>query len=689
MTAADVLLTLGIVATILQHLDLGPLPDKPEPAEAPAAQSEPHYHRWMNDIPALPHSRQDLKDEPEVGPRHDDKKALARSARVCHAVSGPALDTLYKRVDDFRHLLCTLDFYDRKTCMFRDSITQTEWTKFQTYADRVREVHLRKINAVHASVWIALTRLCPNGPLLPRLERLTGLTIDSLSPCYTMLFSHTLRHMDIRVDGMAEESAIRVVMQAAFPSFASLRTMSVNDLTSAIELYYAEKRTEVVPFWSARQLRTLDVVHAATVTIETIRSLASMAHLHTLRLNIEEMPNPVLLENVQISGGFPSLRDLTLKGCLGDVTAFLAATRPHALAALAIEVPDLCRRSLDPLYAALATSGSRSTLRAFRAAFACPTEAADRRGRSCTLVHFPRGTKLLAPLRAFAGLRAISLRADNTGYHLADADLVEVADADAWRDLVALEIEATQRADVQWYGPAGIPAGLEDTKRDYPTLKTVCAFAETHARLERLVLPSIDLDARPDVQSVPLLRHPLKHFGVSEMDTSVPLFEFAVALDGMFPRLELEDARGFAIGGSPHNRKPEARSAGEEALRLLLLALQTGRAQGQARVRVGEHGQTGPAGLAGETNPGGKASDIRLILQGRYLRAPARHAPGMWYGGPGLGPQMPSIPPLLPQPQPQPPPRSLRYASTPSPSPPPPGPPWTQESAYDVPGVIQ
>ncbi|KAI0352020.1 hypothetical protein OH77DRAFT_1429056 [Trametes cingulata] len=654
MPAADVLLTPKILATILEHLDPGPPPDDTgRQAAAPAAEPPNRDGPWViawspytpRPAPApVRKSEHDDSDEREAGARRECKKALARLALVCRAVSEPALDALYQQVDDFTHLLCTIECYDRKTRMFRDTLTPTQWARFQTHAARVRALHLSAINDVHASVWIALTRLSPAAPLLPRLARLTALTLDALSPCYMMLFSPSLRDMEVKVPRAAEEGAVRVVLQAARPCLAGLRALRVEDCTSEMGGYGGGKRRECVPFWEGRELRGLDVVHAATLSVDILKSLASMQHLHTLSLNIKEMPNPVLLETVTITDSFPSLRDLTLKGPLGGISAFLAATRPPALDTLTIDVPELCaradgaahhdprlgapdaQRDLAALYAALLPPHSNSksnpqpTLKHFRATLACPSDASPGGGGwggSCTVTHFYRRTALLSPLLSIPSLRTISIMCDNTGYHLADADLQELADTDAdakaWPELRVLEVKTRERPNTVWSGRVGHPAQPKRTDADHPTLRSICAFASAHPTLERLVLPSIDLDARPDVESVPLLGHPLRHFGVSRLDMRVPLYEFACALDRMFPELELGDAGGVVLGAAYGERARDV-----DVLRLLLLALQTGR-------RSASRGTAdAPRSAANEDGEGkAKAEGMKLILEGRYLQAGA------------------------------------------------------------------
>lgn len=475
--------------------------------------------------------------------------------------------------------------------MFGDVITDTEWAKFQGYAIRVRELHLGDIQRVHAIVWITLTRLCPHDPLLPHLERLTGLTIDSSALCYTTLFSSTIRHLELKVDKAAEASAIRMVVQASLPMLSSLRTLFLDDQAVSSR----SNLPESIPFWTLTHLQSLHVVHQTTVTTTIIKSLATIANLQVLKLSVKQVPYVATSDR---TAGFVRLRDLSLSGSLGDVTNFLTATTPPSLEALTVDVPNIgqgesytarARGSLNALYATLPPS-----LRRLRMSLTVPPNT--------EVYHFPERGELLAPLRALPGLRSIRFAFDNAGFHLSDAHLR--AFEDTWPELVEFDVRSRERSNTIWYGRVGHGAGPKEVPHTHPTVKTLAAFAERHPRLERLVVPSIDLDALPDIASVPFLDHALRHFGVSVLETGVPLLDYAHALSRLFPRLDVADAQHAVLPRGPHVNLEER----EGELHLLLAAMQAGR----ELVRGPGEDTAGVAGVSG----------IRLIPQGRHV-APA------------------------------------------------------------------
>lgn len=49
-----------------------------------------------------------------VKQRRENQAALAQLATVCRAVSGLALDVLWRYIDDFHHVLFSLQPYDKK-----------------------------------------------------------------------------------------------------------------------------------------------------------------------------------------------------------------------------------------------------------------------------------------------------------------------------------------------------------------------------------------------------------------------------------------------------------------------------------------------------------------------------------------------------------------------------------------------
>ncbi|KAI8978261.1 hypothetical protein BD414DRAFT_466320 [Trametes punicea] len=551
--------------------------------------------------------------------RRKRQHALAQLARVCRAMSGIALDVLWSAVDDFSHLLFVFKPYDRdkyNSCrlqMFTDALTNVDWIKFQEHALRVRELHLGDINKIHSTVWILMTQRFPHGPLLPRLERLTGFKIDSNSLSYATLFSPTIRHLELEVEGEAEPGIVRMVVQAAQPTLASTLTLILGEP----EHTYPERPPDVA-FWRSTQLHTLKLTQGAPLTIEAIKSLASFPNLRVLHLWISSMPD---IREDEKFPGFASLRELALTGRVGDMCAFFAATTPPSLDSLSIKAERLCatersrkgnsyersERSMEPICASLTPS-----LRRFRAMLLC----------DCTTeYHFPDSEKVLRPLSAAAGLRSVSFTFKGGKFHMSDASLAAVEHA--WPELLEFEV-TTRPAPPRYHDYGGyrpmvtVPVSVEGysssplrNTNDHPTIKTLALFASAHPALERLIVPSIDLDALPDLDTVPLLEHKLRHFSVCTLAGGVGLLDYAIALDMLFPSLNLAAARGKTAAHDDDSTTTVGQARSDE-LQLLLLALQTGRT-GEYRKQGTSAHRNGPAG-------------IRLVLRGRHLETRTSNA---------------------------------------------------------------
>ncbi|KAI0330421.1 hypothetical protein GY45DRAFT_754306 [Cubamyces sp. BRFM 1775] len=537
MLGTDLLHSQNIISALCQHLSPGPL------------LSEDEY---------TANSSKALKE------RRKHQQALSRLARVCRTVSEFALDELWRSIDDITHILYAFNAYDREKCMFIEALNDADKAKFNAYARRVRELHVGKIERVHATVWVVLVaHWGPHGPLLPGLERMTGLRIDSNSLCYTLILSPTTKHLSLQVNRDAEPGIVGMVVDAARPMLTSLVHLSINGVLLP--------SPSAIPFWKLSQLHRLHVAPPVDLTHAIIRALGSFAHLSQLELKIKSMP--AIGDDEARVRGFTNLRTLSLKGSLDDVCALMVATKPPVLESLNIETNRVCpvrggsSSSIERLRGTLPPS-----LRTFSATLTCET-CSGYRG-SCS--SFPNSEVLLSPLLAMDSLRCISFSIGDKSFRLADAALAEAENA--WPQLAQFKIITPRpvhstRDGVTVIPPYPYPPGSRPMPTPkHPSVKTLAIFAHAHPNLEQLVLPTIDLDAVPELDSVPLLEHGLRHFGICALEEDVGLMHHARALDMLFPRLDLDYAYKLsAMGQDQHEKDRNAE------LQLLLLALQTGR----------------------------------------------------------------------------------------------------------------
>ncbi|KAI0644990.1 hypothetical protein C8Q79DRAFT_927267 [Trametes meyenii] len=503
--------------------------------------------------------------------------ALAQLAIVCRATSSPALDVLWRSVDAFEYLLFAFKPYKEEKLRFDDDITDGDWSRFQEYASRVRELHMgSEIPKIHANVWTTLTRRCLDKPLLPSLQRLTGLKLDAMSMCYTMLFSSTIKHLALETDAYSDAGAIGVAAKLVMPILGRLTSLVVDDK------YYADnEERQAVSVWTLTHLHALTVKRKATLTVPIVQALATFPHLRQLTLDIKSIPSAS--DTQERIAGFDQLRELSLSGSVTNVSAFLTFVAPLHLESLEIISQQLCHdqqgppmeRRLEKAFSKLPPS-----LRRIQVSLQC----------ACNRVHFEDGEKLFQPLRPLHALQRLEFAFHGVTFSLKDRLLRALTDA--WPNLSVFEVATRQMSNQSSYKYSrydtppldfyvktervvfeDVQVGLSAYNLlDHvpPTIPTLAAFVGAHAHLERLVLPSIDLDAVPDIASVPLLDHALKTIEVCELDAGVPLLEFALALDLLFPNLDLADARRAVARGRDE-------SARTDELRLLLLALRIGR----------------------------------------------------------------------------------------------------------------
>ncbi|KAI0629683.1 hypothetical protein C8Q77DRAFT_1065735 [Trametes polyzona] len=612
MSYHNILLSPVLAPVVLEFLSPGPLPLD--------ASSNPSYEQSQH--------------------RAECQHALASLARVCRSISGDALRVLWRDIDNFSFLLYAFEPYSPRKKMFVNHLTEAHWTRFQTYAWLVRSLHVSDAVAnLDASVWAPLTRRYPQGPLLPRLERLSGFVVEGMGLYYANLFSTTIKSLGLLVPYSSDEDLPRMIIQMAEPALQSITDLVVDD--RAAERLGTQ---DIVRYWELRQLHSLRVVHRTTVTISLLRSLSTFSCLRALHLAIYDTSEMGLQEE---NFPIPSLQELTLSGRPRDICALMAATTLASLESFTILIPSICD-DFDESFRLAQPGGARTldrmcarlppTLHHFRATFDC----------DCHSGHSLDSNYLLLPLVVAYGLRTVSFTFGMATFHLTDEALATLADA--WPNLTEFEIvtrmnplretyhrstdyarrrfRRSPRPRSRAYGHHFDEAAFTGGSRlsdGQPTIKSIARFARGHPHLTRLSLPFLDLDAVPDLESVPFLNHGLRHLTIGTLASGVGLLDHALALDMLFPRLDLA-----AIRDSParpvlsiHHQNDCDRN-GE--LQLLLLALQLGRtgaASAGSRARGQVEGNPDTASPQGPEGASGGPSAIRLARRQRSSEAAA------------------------------------------------------------------
>ncbi|CDO77581.1 hypothetical protein BN946_scf184936.g6 [Trametes cinnabarina] len=525
----------------------------------------------------------------EVWERRIRQKTLYRLALVSREVSTFALDALWRQVDDFGNMLSLFPSYDRGEQMFLDCVSDVDWTRFQTYAVRVRGLHLADIDEFHSNVWAILSRLTsPDKPLLPKLERLTGLVISALTICYTFLLSPTIRELELKMRKSAAKGVVNMAMETVQSTLSTIHRLTINDETDFSYIHSGSNRDwnrpPVVQFWTMTQLHTLKVVQPLiALTAAQLEAIASFPNLWSLDLNLESMPEI----DARPKSGFARLRCLSLSGPFGYIAQFVQATSIPVLESLTISSSFGCPPTTPPdadsgglmesMFFALPASIERLYL-----------EVISGNHRQSYLMN---PSRFFGSFRGFIALRHLEI-AFKTPLSLSDEVLYSLRDA--WPELRRFKVtgcstDTRHRPDeYRVVGPDRRPIWPQhrssqlSIESDSPMLSTVAAFAHGHPRLKFFEVPALDLEALPDLDTVPILDHGLREFRVGELPANAPLFNYALILDLLFPRLDLSNAQ-----------RAVASSAGADIshVSLILLGLQAGRAgmHWERAKRLGEY----------------------------------------------------------------------------------------------------
>ncbi|TFK87394.1 hypothetical protein K466DRAFT_663044 [Polyporus arcularius HHB13444] len=478
------------------------------------------------------------------------QKTLARTARTCRAFKNPALDMLWRSVDDIVHLLSIFPSFvptakNRNDHTFRRSITKDEWLHFEEYASRVRELRVKGDTfSMEPSVWSVLARhCCPEGALVPRCERLLNFHIAdpfAWTALAVLVESPNLRHLEIdttEYSGASTET-LQMLVSELTPIFSRLETLSLG-----VPWDVEDQPESPIPFWEYSNLQSLSVNPSVRVTRSIMRSLMDFPNLRSLSLALVDVEHG----DQTLEDGFHQLKELTLSGMADRVHTLMQAVSPPCLETITVHfdvhLPQVhserMKELVQRIYETLAPS-VREVHLAFESGY-IPAE----------YILFATATGLLSPLRD-RNLRALTFHFHNHFTHILDHELQEVAQT--WPELTAFEF--TYNADIRDH----LAYGKESLARiATPTIPTIAAFAAAHPHLERLALPHLNARVIPPLGEIEL-EHPLQTFAVAYHEASVPLCAAALAIDRLFPSLDMPEGEEL----EPYSK-----------LQLLLLGMQT------------------------------------------------------------------------------------------------------------------
>ena len=451
--------------------------------------------------------------------------------------------------------------------------SDAEWTRFQVYAWRVRELYTtnEKYKEIAPSVWTFLSiRLGRGQGLLPRLVRLDGFDGVAADPGRLILLSPSIRYITMRFHSSPATSQqdldvyntmIEVACKATIPNLEGLRIERTNNLPGP--------RPPILPTGALVHLRELELAQMVTADKTMIDALMQFPHLCKLELAMRLELDP----EATFAPGFAELHSLRVAGTPDDMARFLDATEPPRLTALSLGVtawhPD-APPVVGRLHAALTHLTRAQT----------PSLTLDFDALCSPL---PVLGAVLAPARGYAFLTHVAVRLARVRGALPVSHVALYALAVAWPALEVFEL-AVADDDVD-----------EDVfdAPEAPDARVLVRFALHNPRLVRLTLPYVvptwptvvvdaegvpgvaamappaDVDSDSDrsesppphppwshareLEDVPVLDHGLRKLDVKHIHVSVGYyeeyrrkaistntFELAQAIDRLFPHLELE-----------------------------------------------------------------------------------------------------------------------------------------------------
>ncbi|KAI0333335.1 hypothetical protein GY45DRAFT_1272531 [Cubamyces sp. BRFM 1775] len=506
--------------------------------------------------------------------RAQRRTALARAARVCRAWEVPALNVLWKVVDEIFDLLLILPsmtIFD-SVCVFSRDITPAEWERFQQYAIRVRELHwqapptdprLREVEpespSISQTVWLIFSKWCQGRALCPRLQYLAPLLISSLDPGPVILASPTLRHLEITTDvtGLrtSQDYETKSLFSHLAPAFASLESLVVDSQivmhgftgalappASGVALLHLDNLN------SLKHLE-IDSIHLP-VSDDPVRALEAMG-LHSLTLTIEEYDD----ELFPIDSNSPlrnTLRKLCVKGDPHGVVKMVDYAAGPALEILDVRLSALEHVPLTDIPGMFEKIAAHISLRVHHISLGLSYDR-NASGEHLAARHF------LHPLLPKAHLTHIALLYDHAYGSFSHKDLVRVINA--WPKLSVFRIEDTLS---QHFQDGGVHTA--------PRIADLARFAKRHPELRYLVIPTLNHHLLPPVGKIPKLDHKLEILRVCTLNEHLnyaSLFNIALLLDRLFPELDLCVSRS---GGTVLRREPSWVKVEQT-----LLALQSGR----------------------------------------------------------------------------------------------------------------
>ncbi|EIW53996.1 uncharacterized protein TRAVEDRAFT_74308 [Trametes versicolor FP-101664 SS1] len=474
----------------------------------------------------------------------EGQRALARSARVCKAFAEPALDVLWRELDDLLVLLRILPPFQPYTSRYfsiLEEVTPAQWLRFQSYARRVRVLSGKAFKSamyqVDKMVWTALERLCKDQPLLPNLQILSSPDLKNeyltlLTLLAPSLHSLVLSFPESEIDHDAVYARTRpstrgVFLQLLIPRCQRLTELSIDSGLKNLPAKF------ITSFTRLDKLVQLNLVYSGAVAdYPTLQSISQMTALRDLTLEISLDRSVKSAKLPPLGGAFLDLEKLQLSGNIADLHRVFEACECPQLSELALSISgkttvDTLQDGLDMVCSRVSTSVTELSL-FVSAKISSPKKRTDETSlfdRSPITWQPAPLVDILRPFLAFHELDSVSVEFDHYAPRMNDEDAR--AFSHAWPALTLFHLRFDRSSLNVLPGNSNII-----------TIGGLGEFAQGCPQLEVLNLPVLDIRPTPLLGTAPGQKA-LYSLSIHEFlgGREANLLDVAVALDLLFPSL--------------------------------------------------------------------------------------------------------------------------------------------------------
>ncbi|GBE88731.1 hypothetical protein SCP_1401360 [Sparassis crispa] len=462
----------------------------------------------------------------------ENRRDLARAARVCRAFADPALNVLWRSLEDMLPALMLFPSFsismvadgngkDKREISLGE-ISQAAWERFLQYAKRVRELSLTTTGILSSAPSCVLEQLAQhnNGQaLFPCLEELLWIQPLRSSTGILHLIAPSLQILSIRnevptlliptIGGEEkdklgkDEQVFEDVLKSIFSRVSYLQTLALTGTFHPLLL---------VPIGMCKSLREVSISRVSRdVNLQGIKALASLPHLVKLLIS-----PPLTIGEITDCKGFPVLEVLNIRSGSSStaVTRFLSMILSPSLHELIASITADVDAQIRPVLSLIASKFP--SLRELQ--FGVIHPGVER-------ISFSGAFKPVMSLR--------SLRIANFGVSssmsLSAEQLVDAASA--WPDVEELSISSTMLL-----------------QGDDPSIDAVHVLTEISRlclKLESLNIPYLDYQNPPSVNAhIAGPGHGLRDLEMSDYSNRTITDHARVAhfLDSVFPQLAIDSA---------------------------------------------------------------------------------------------------------------------------------------------------